>query len=50
MLFACRSEGLSPYLIPYGGASSVGTWGYIEAFKELMEQVHVTQEATNPML
>ena len=34
-----RSEGKHPYFIPGGGASNIGTWGYIEGFKEMMEQV-----------
>ena len=34
-----RSEGHVPYLIPVGGSTTLGTWGYIEAFRELMEQV-----------
>ena len=34
-----RSEGSVPYLIPVGGSNTVGVWGYIEAFKELLEQV-----------
>ncbi len=28
-----------PYLIPVGGSNKVGIWGYIEAFREMMEQV-----------
>ena len=35
----CRSEGHVPYLIPVGGSNYIGTWGYIEAFKEMIEQV-----------
>lgn len=33
-----KAEGSTPYLIPVGGSNSVGTWGYIEAFREMMEQ------------
>ena len=38
---ATRSEGRVPYLIPVGGSTSVGTWGYIEAYRELIEQVRM---------
>ena len=38
-LFVYRSSGCVPYLIPVGGSNPVGSWGYIEAFRELMEQV-----------
>ena len=33
-----RSEGSNPYIIPVGGSNSVGSWGYIEAFRELMDE------------
>lgn len=33
-----ESEGHTPYLIPVGGSTTVGTWGYIEAYRELMDQ------------
>ena len=35
-----RSEGHTPYCIPVGGSNPIGTWGYIEAFNEMIEQVH----------
>lgn len=31
--------GRKPYLMPLGGSSEVGLWGYIEAFRELQDQV-----------
>ncbi|KZV17117.1 putative 1-aminocyclopropane-1-carboxylate deaminase-like, partial [Dorcoceras hygrometricum] len=31
-------EGRKPYVIPVGGSNSLGTWGYIEAIKEIKEQ------------
>ena len=34
-----RAKGAQPYVIPTGGYSAVGEFGYIEAFKEMMEQV-----------
>ena len=39
-----RSEGATPYKIPAGGSNEIGTWGYIEAFRELMEQVRRERE------
>ena len=32
-----RSTGSIPYAIPVGGSNAVGSWGYIEAFQELMD-------------
>ncbi|XP_073141823.1 D-cysteine desulfhydrase 1, mitochondrial [Henckelia pumila] len=32
------NEGRKPYVIPVGGSNSLGTWGYIEAIKEIEEQ------------
>ncbi|KAL2461871.1 Bifunctional D-cysteine desulfhydrase/1-aminocyclopropane-1-carboxylate deaminase [Abeliophyllum distichum] len=34
------SEGRKPYVIPVGGSNSLGTWGYIEAIREIKEQLH----------
>eukprot|EP01012_Entosiphon_sulcatum_P064708 TRINITY_DN9353_c0_g1_i1.p1 TRINITY_DN9353_c0_g1~~TRINITY_DN9353_c0_g1_i1.p1 ORF type:complete len:371 (-),score=54.82 TRINITY_DN9353_c0_g1_i1:10-1101(-) len=36
---ALRSEGKAPYPVVAGGSDSVGTWGYIEAIKELQQQL-----------
>ncbi|KAF9624709.1 hypothetical protein IFM89_013247 [Coptis chinensis] len=33
-------EGKRPYVIPVGGSNSLGTWGYIEAVREIEEQLH----------
>ena len=33
-----RSRGSNPYIIPVGGSNHIGSWGYIEAFRELMEE------------
>ena len=33
-----RCVGSNPYVIPVGGSNSTGSWGYIEAFRELMDQ------------
>ena len=35
-----------PYLIPVGGSNTVGTWGYIEAFRELVDQVREPHSQT----
>ncbi|KAL9683245.1 hypothetical protein QQ045_015064 [Rhodiola kirilowii] len=32
-------EGRKPYVIPVGGSNSLGTWGYIEAIREIEKQV-----------
>ncbi|RWR75146.1 bifunctional D-cysteine desulfhydrase/1-aminocyclopropane-1-carboxylate deaminase, mitochondrial isoform X1 [Cinnamomum micranthum f. kanehirae] len=32
-------EGRRPYVIPVGGSNSLGTWGYIEAIREIEHQV-----------
>ena len=34
----CRSAGSNPYVIPLGGSDSIGIWGFIEAFRELMDE------------
>lgn len=33
-----RAQGLNPYIIPVGGSSALGTWGYMEAFREMQQQ------------
>ncbi|KAB5531724.1 hypothetical protein DKX38_018394 [Salix brachista] len=35
-------EGRKPYVIPVGGSNSLGTWGYIEAIREIEQQVQST--------
>lgn len=35
-------EGRKPYVIPVGGSNSLGTWGYIEAIREIEQQVQAT--------
>lgn len=34
-----REGGLKPYLVPYGASNEIGVWGYIQAMKELLEQL-----------
>lgn len=41
-----RSEGHNPYIIPPGGFSTIGTWGYIDAWQEMMQQVHTCVKYT----
>ncbi|KAM7252381.1 hypothetical protein ACFE04_024264 [Oxalis oulophora] len=36
-------EGKKPYVIPVGGSNSLGTWGYIEAIREIEEQVGASE-------
>ncbi|KAK6145453.1 hypothetical protein DH2020_022273 [Rehmannia glutinosa] len=33
------SKGRKPYVIPVGGSNSLGTWGYIEAIREIKDQL-----------
>ncbi|XP_057461849.1 putative D-cysteine desulfhydrase 1, mitochondrial [Actinidia eriantha] len=33
------NEGRKPYVIPVGGSNSLGTWGYIEAIREIEQQL-----------
>ena len=35
----CSNPQSKVYSVPVGGMSVVGEWGYIEAFREMMEQV-----------
>ncbi|KDP23066.1 hypothetical protein JCGZ_01161 [Jatropha curcas] len=37
-------EGKKPYVIPAGGSNTIGTWGYIEAIKEIEQQVLASNE------
>ena len=34
-----RAEGRNPYVIPVGGSSPLGCWGYVEAVRELKAQI-----------
>ncbi|XP_010549032.1 PREDICTED: bifunctional D-cysteine desulfhydrase/1-aminocyclopropane-1-carboxylate deaminase, mitochondrial [Tarenaya hassleriana] len=34
-----ENEGRKPYVIPVGGSNSLGTWGYIEAAREIEQQL-----------
>ncbi|XP_010091758.2 putative D-cysteine desulfhydrase 1, mitochondrial isoform X1 [Morus notabilis] len=38
------NEGRRPYVIPVGGSNSLGTWGYIEAIREVEQQVQTAKE------
>ena len=38
MILYSRLAGSNPYVIPVGGSNPLGSWGYIEAFRELQEQ------------
>uniref|UniRef100_A0A5B7BUI6 D-cysteine desulfhydrase n=1 Tax=Davidia involucrata TaxID=16924 RepID=A0A5B7BUI6_DAVIN len=35
------NEGRRPYVIPVGGSNSLGTWGYIEAIREIEQQLQM---------
>lgn len=36
------SEGRKPRVVPVGGSNSLGTWGYIEAIREIEQQTQTT--------
>ncbi|KAK9814762.1 hypothetical protein WJX72_011104 [[Myrmecia] bisecta] len=33
-----RAEGRNPYFIPVGGSNALGSWGYLEAVREIQQQ------------
>ncbi|AQK75314.1 putative D-cysteine desulfhydrase 1, mitochondrial isoform X2 [Zea mays] len=37
-------EGRKPYVIPVGGSNSLGTWGYIEAIREIEQQIQQSSD------
>jgi len=37
-----RSAGRRPYLIPEGGSNALGSWGYLEAIREIESQARAT--------
>lgn len=39
------SQGRKPYVIPVGGSNSLGTWGYIEAIREIEQQLHMVADS-----
>ena len=41
LLTQLQAEGLNPVLIPVGGSSALGTWGYISAMAELKQQMQL---------
>lgn len=40
-LCSYRMAGHKPYLIPTGGSNVTGAWGYIEGFREMLDQVRI---------
>ncbi|KAJ1688869.1 hypothetical protein LUZ63_013024 [Rhynchospora breviuscula] len=40
-----EKEGRKPYIIPPGGSNSLGNWAYIEAIREIEQQVQNSEEA-----
>ncbi|GAQ78288.1 hypothetical protein KFL_000100530 [Klebsormidium nitens] len=38
-----QAQGRKPYLIPVGGSNSLGTWGYVEAVREIALQLEAGQ-------
>jgi len=45
-----RERGLKPYLIPYGASNEVGVLGYIQAMKELLEQLEEKGKKSDYMI
>ena len=39
MNFTRQEKGEDSYMIPNGGASMLGKWGYFDAFEEILNQV-----------
>ncbi|XP_050219154.1 bifunctional D-cysteine desulfhydrase/1-aminocyclopropane-1-carboxylate deaminase, mitochondrial [Mercurialis annua] len=37
-----QKEGRKPYVIPVGGSNPMGTWGYVEAIREIEQQVQAS--------
>jgi len=42
LLEKLQSQGLNPYVIPVGGSSALGTWGYLSMMDELKHQMELT--------
>jgi L-cysteate sulfo-lyase len=42
---ALRSAGRKPYVVPYGGSNTTGAAGFVEALRELIEQLTAWREA-----
>ena len=38
LLEQLRGQGLNPCVLPVGGSNALGTWGYIEAMREIQQQ------------
>ena len=50
--FFNSKEGHKAYIIPAGGSSTLGAWGYIDGFDEMMKQVysvHIAIEYYSPI-
>nr|XP_043615208.1 putative D-cysteine desulfhydrase 1, mitochondrial [Erigeron canadensis] len=43
-------EGRKPYVIPVGGSNSLGTWGYIEAIREIEHQTQKTKTSFDDII
>lgn len=38
-----RRQGRNPYVVPVGASNALGTWGYIDAVRELREQLQLDE-------
>tara|TARA_R110000744_G_scaffold13011_10_gene38292 strand:+ start:8737 stop:9735 length:999 start_codon:yes stop_codon:yes gene_type:complete len=39
-----QNQGKRPYVVPYGGSNTIGSAGFIDAFKELQQQCHASSQ------
>lgn len=46
----CKAQGDDVYIVPIGGHSVIGTVGYIEAIKEIMDQLEFQEETIDYVL
>jgi D-cysteine desulfhydrase family pyridoxal phosphate-dependent enzyme len=47
---ALRAEGRKPYVIPFGGSNAVGAIGFVEAMRELSEQLSARGDRINAII
>jgi D-cysteine desulfhydrase family pyridoxal phosphate-dependent enzyme len=45
-----RARGRTPYVMPEGGSNGLGTWGYIEAVRELADQLEDLGEEVDDII
>ena len=45
-----KAEGKTPYVVPYGGSSAVGVFGYVDAMREACAQLEEAGETITHMV